>query len=59
MCNEATSCTSILAFKQTKVYDSVMHIGKKFLLFNVDLVGKIYVEHNYGWKNLNFYFLLP
>lgn len=48
--NKASSCTSILAFKQIKVYDSVMHVGKKFQPVNVDLVGKIYVEHNYGWK---------
>lgn len=59
MYNEARSCTSILAFERIKVYDFVMHVGKKFQLINVDLVGKIYVEHNYGWKNLNFYFLLP
>lgn len=50
MCNKATSCTSILAFKQIKVYDSVMHVGKKFQPVNVVLVGKIYVEYNFGWK---------
>lgn len=50
MCNKAMSCTSILAFKQIKVYNSVMHVGKKFQPVNVVLVGKIYVEYNFGWK---------
>lgn len=50
MYNKVRSCTSILAFKQIKVYDSVMHVGKKFQPVNEDLVGKNYVGHNYSWK---------
>lgn len=42
------SCTS--AFKQIKVYASVMQVEEEFEPVTIEPVCKIYSEHNYCWE---------